>query len=148
MTVTTSREQSEPSNHSNAFSIALAWVVTLLVSSLGDIAWFELTGSVPLWLLWAKVSLLGTLILLSWFWKPVRALRSFFIILLAITSLMRANSWLLGSSVWIAWQNPQPFAVVALTAQSFEIGVALLLIGTLYLLRRQRQRFFLVMGDM
>jgi membrane protease YdiL (CAAX protease family) len=144
----TSRDQSEHTIHSNASSIALAWVVTLLVSSLGDIAWFELTGVVPLWLLWAKISLLGTLILLSWRWKTIRALRPFFVMLLVITSLLRANTWLLGSSAWLTWQNQQPFTIVAMTAQSIEIGVTLLLIGMLFLLRKHRQRFFLVRGDM
>jgi membrane protease YdiL (CAAX protease family) len=146
--MTTSRDQSEHTNHSNASSIVLAWVVTLLASSLGDIAWFELTGVVPLWLLWAKISLLGALILLSWLLKPIKALRFFFVMLLAITSLMRANTWLLGSPAWIAWQNQQPFKVVAMTAQSVEIGIALFLIGMLFLLRKHRQRFFLVKGDM
>jgi hypothetical protein len=51
--------------------------VMLLASSLGDILWFELTGAVPLWLLWGKVSLLGALILLSWLWKPIKTLRPF-----------------------------------------------------------------------
>jgi membrane protease YdiL (CAAX protease family) len=146
--MTTSRDQSEHTNHSNASSIVLAWVVTLFVSSLGDIAWFELTGVVPLWLLWAKISLLGALILLSWLWKPIKTLRFFFVMLLAITSLMRANTWLLGSPAWIAWQNQQPFKVVAMTAQSVEIGIALFLIGMLFLLRKHRQRFFFVKGDM
>jgi membrane protease YdiL (CAAX protease family) len=142
-----SRDQSEHTNQSNASSIAIAWVVTLLVSSLSDIAWFELTGVVPLWLLWAKISLLGTLILLSWLWKPIIALHPFFVMLLVITSLMRANTWLLSSPAWIAWQNQQPFTVIAMTAQSVEMGVALLLIGMLFLLRKHRQRFFLEKGD-
>jgi membrane protease YdiL (CAAX protease family) len=146
--MTTSRDQSVHSNHSNAYLIAIAWVFTLLASSLGDIAWFELAGMVPLWLLWVKIGLLSALILLSWFWKPIRALRPFFVMLLVITSLMRANTWLLDSSYWTAWQNQQSYSVVAMTAQSVEIGVALLLIGMLFLLRKHRQRFFLVSGDM
>jgi MYXO-CTERM domain-containing protein len=47
----------------------------------------------------------------------------------------------------MAWQNQQSFTVVALTAQSVEAGVALLLVGLLFLLRRRRERFFLVRGD-
>jgi membrane protease YdiL (CAAX protease family) len=35
-----------------------------------------------------------------------------------------------------------------MTAQSVEIGIALFLIGMLFLLRKHRQRFFLVKGDM
>jgi membrane protease YdiL (CAAX protease family) len=146
--MTTSRDQSVHSNHSNVSLIAIAWVLTLLVSPLSDITWSELAGVVPLWLLWVKIGLLCSLILLSWLWKPVRTLRPFLIMLLAITSLMRANTWLLDSSGWKVWQNQQPFSVAAITAQSVEIGIALLLIGLLFLLRKHRQRFFLVRGDM
>jgi hypothetical protein len=142
-----SKDQSEHSNHSNASSIAFAWVVTLLVSSLSDIVWFKMTGEVPFWLLWAKIFILGMMILLSWRCRPVIALRPFIVMLMVITSLMKANTWLLGSPAWIAWQNQQPFTVSAMTAQSVEIGVALLLIGMLFLLRKQLEKFFLVKGD-
>jgi membrane protease YdiL (CAAX protease family) len=146
--MTTSRDQSESVDHSPTSSIAIAWVVLLLVSSLGDILWFELTGIVPIWLLWSKLSLLGVLILLSWLWNPIKALRPFFVMLLAIMSLMWVKTWLLNSPAWMAWQNQQSFTTVTLTAQLVEAGVALLLIGLLFLLRKRRQRFFLVMGDM
>jgi hypothetical protein len=114
----------------------------------GDILWFELTSAVPLWLLWAKASLLGALILLSWLWMPIKALRPFFVMLLAIMSLMWAKTWLLDSSTWMAWQDQQSFTVVTLTAQLIEAGVALLLVGLLFLLRKRREKFFLVRGDM
>jgi membrane protease YdiL (CAAX protease family) len=143
----TSWGQSESTNHASASSISIAWVVTLLVSSLSDILWFELVGALPLWLYWAKVSLLGALILLSWLWMPIKALRPFFVILLAITSLIRAKIWLLDLPAWMAWQNQQSFTVAAVTAQLSEMAVALILIGVLFLLRKRRQRFFLVRGD-
>lgn len=146
--MTISRDQPEPPGHSPASSIAIAWVVTLLVSSLGDILWFELAGAVPSWLFWAKASLLGMLILLSWLWKPIKDLRPFFVVLLAITLLMKANTWLLHLPAWLTWQSQQSFTVAALTIQLFEMGIALLLIGLLFLLKRRRQRFFLVRGDM
>ncbi len=134
-------------NVSRTCLVAIAWVVTLLVSSLADIVCFELAGAVPLWLLWAKVGLLGVLILLGWLWNPLRALRPFFVMLLAITALMRANAWLLGSSAWAAWQTERSFAIAAMTAQLIEMAVAVLLIGLLFLLRKRRSRFFLVWGD-
>lgn len=146
--MTTSRDQSEPVIHSPASLIAIAWVVTLLASSLVDILWFELTGAVPSWLLWAKLILLGGLILLSGLWKPIKALRPYFIMLLAIMALMWVKTWLLDSSAWMAWQNQQSFTLVSLTAQLVEAGVAVILIGLLFALRKRRQRFFLVMGDL
>lgn len=90
--MTTTLDRTAPANHPAAFSIAIAWGVALLTSSLGDILWFELAGSVPYWLALAKVGLLGTLILLTWFWQPIKALRPFFIMLLALTSLMGTNA--------------------------------------------------------
>ena len=146
--MTISRDQSETVDHSPKSSIAIAWVVVLLVSSLSDILWFELTGAVPVWLFWLKLGLLSGLILLSWLWNPIQALRPFFIMLLGIMSLMWVKTWLLDSSAWMAWQNGQSFTAVTLTAQLVEAGVALLLIGLLFLLRKRRQRFFLVIGDM
>ena len=134
-------------NASRTRLIAIAWVVTLLVSWLADILFYELAGTAPLWLLWAKAGLLGALLLLGWAWRPLGTLRPFFLTLLAITALMRANAWLLDTSAWVAWQHKQPFAIAAMTAQLFEMAVALLLIGLLFLLRKRRQRFFLVWGD-
>ncbi len=144
----TASDQSRSVEHPQTPVIAFAWTITLLVSSLGDILLFELTGAVPIWLLWVKASLLGVLILLGWFWKPIKALGPFFILLLAIMSLMWVKTWLLDSSAWTVWQNQQSFTVVSLTAQLVEAGVALSLIVLLFLLRKRRQRFFLVMGNM
>jgi len=123
-------------------------VITLLVSPLGDILYFEMTGAVPLWLLLAKVGLLSLLILGSWLLKPIVALRPFFFILLAIVLLMRASGWLWDSPALRTWWSRQTFTVSALTFQSLEIGVALAVIGLLFLLRKRRQRFFLVRGEL
>jgi len=146
--MTTSTNQSEPVAHAPAATIAAAWLVTLLVSPLGDIFCFELTGAVPPWLFWVKVALLGVLILLSWLWKPIQALRPFFIMLLAITSLMAAWIWLQQLPAWITWQKQHSFSVAAMATQLSEMAVALLLIGLLFVLRKRRERFFLVRGDL
>ena len=126
----------------------IAWAVTLLVSSLGDIVCFELTGAVPMWLLWAKVGLLGALILLSLSWRQARALRPYFVVLLAIIVLMRLNAWVLNLPAWTAWQVDRPFATAAIAVQLLEMGVALLLIAVLFALRRRRQSFFLARGEL
>jgi membrane protease YdiL (CAAX protease family) len=146
--MTRSGDQAQPVDHTRASTIAIAWVVTLLVSSLGDIACFELTGAVPLWLLWAKAGLLGALIVLTWLWEPIKALRPFLVMLLAIALLTRASDWLWNSPASKAWWSQQSFTVTTLAFQALEAGVALLLVGLLFLLRKRRQRFFLVRGDM
>ncbi len=63
--MTNFEDPSKPENHAPVSAIALAWVVALLTSSLGDILWFELSGAVPLWLLWAKMGLLAAILLLE-----------------------------------------------------------------------------------
>lgn len=146
--MTDSGDQAQAISRSRALTIAIAWVVTLLVSSLGDIVCFELTGAAPLWLLWAKAALLGGLILLTWLWEPIKALRPFFVMLLAITLLMRASDWLWHSPTLEAWWSQQSFAATTLAFQVLEVEVALLLVGLLFLLRKRRQRFFLVRGNM
>jgi hypothetical protein len=127
---------------------AIAWGLTLLVSSLADIVFYELAGGIPGWLLWAKLSLLGLTLLLSLAWKPLAGLRPYLVMLLAITGLMRLNAWLLETPAFMDWQEGKSFAIVALTLQLLEMSVALLLIGVLYLLRGRRERFFLVRGDL
>jgi membrane protease YdiL (CAAX protease family) len=146
--MTRSEDQAQPADHAHASTIAIAWVVTLLVSSLGDIVCFELTGAVPLWLLWAKAGLLGALIVLTRLWQPIKALRPFFVILLAIALLTRASDWLWNSPASKAWWSQQSFTITALAFQALEAGVALLLVGLLFLLRKRRQRFFLVRGEL
>jgi uncharacterized protein len=125
----------------------IAWIATLLVSALPDIICYEIAGVAPLWLLWAKLALLAVLIALTWLWEAIRALRPYFIILLALATLMKLNSLALSSPAWKSWQAGQSSAAVLVAAQALETVVALGLIGVLFLLRKRRERFFLVRGD-
>jgi membrane protease YdiL (CAAX protease family) len=141
-------EERSPRMTLQTLTIAIAWALTLLVSSLGDIVFYELTGSIPGWLLWAKLMLLGAALLLSQIWKSLAALRPYLVMLLAITALMRLNAWLLELPAFQGWLQGQTFAVAALALQLIEMSMALLLIGLLFLLRRKKERFFLVRGDL
>ncbi len=140
--------QANETKKSKLSILAIAWALTLLVSSLADVLFHELTGGIPAWLLWVKLSLLGFALLLSFAWKPLAALRPYLVMLLAITGLMRLNAWILELPAWQSWQEEQAFAVAALAIQFLEMSVALLLIGLLFLLRGKRERFFLVRGDL
>lgn len=126
----------------------IAWTVTLLVSSLFDILWLELTGTQPLWILTAKVVLLVALILLSRPWDQIQPLRPYLIMLLAIALLTKTNSWFLSVPAWMAWQKGQSFTVASITVQLIETAAALLLIAVLFLMGRRRQDSFLIKGDM
>jgi NADH:ubiquinone oxidoreductase subunit K len=132
---------------SQPLTLAIAWALTLLVSSLGDSLFHELTGSIPGWLFWVKLGLLGLALLFSLGWQPLARLRPYLVMLLAISALLRLNAWLLELPDLQGWLQGQTFAVAAVAIQLVEMSVALLLIGLLFILRRRRERFFLVRGD-
>jgi len=145
--VTPSKDRAPSLTSSRPLTIAIAWAVTLLVSSLGDIIGHELSGAAPLWLLWAKGGLLVALIALTWLWRPIKALRPYFVVLLAIALLMRGSEWLWAADSVKAWWSRRAWTGRMLAFQLLEVAVALLLIALLTVLRWRRQRFFLVWGE-
>jgi uncharacterized membrane protein AbrB (regulator of aidB expression) len=65
--------------------IVVAWIVTLLLSTLPTIIWRELTGQVPDWLFWMQLALLGIMIGLSFVWKEIWGLRQYYRIFSALS---------------------------------------------------------------
>jgi membrane protease YdiL (CAAX protease family) len=89
--------------------LGTTWVAMLLVSLLPDILFRELTGQLPVGLYWAKIGLLGGLLLASLLWPKLRALRIFFAVMLAVYWL----EWGVGQfyqrlsySTWFAGSAP------------------------------------------
>lgn len=64
--------------------IVVAWIVTLLISTLPTIIWRELTGQVPDLLFWTQLALLGIMIGLCFVWKEIRGLQQYFIVFLVL----------------------------------------------------------------
>ena len=129
--------------------VLLAWTIMLIGSYLPDILIFELTGSVPDWLLWVKLILFTLFIVLSLVNKPVSPLRPFTIVLfvyLAGTELVSRVSFdfpwlqsLLGNSTFIQRLQPEQFA---------KLAVVLLVMLVLLLLGYRRAQMFLVLGNL
>jgi hypothetical protein len=127
----------------------LAWVVTLLVSTLPDIAWIELTGSSPAWLTYAKMGLLVVLALTAFVWEPVRPLRNFFLVMFAFFGLMElrrrfnftvpALQALFGSTVFDERMQAE---------QIGKLVVSLMMIVVLLVLGYNRRDFFLTRGNL
>ena len=125
----------------------LAWVVTLLISTLPDIAWIKLTGSSPAWLTFAKMGLLLVLTLMTFVWGPVRPLRNFFLVMFAFFGLMElrlrfnftvpALQALFGSTVFDERMQAE---------QTGKLAVALVMIVVLLVLGYKRRDFFLTRG--
>lgn len=137
-----------PVPQSNRPLTALAWGITLLVSTLPDIAWMELAGRPPAWLPFAKMGLLLSLALMAFSWGLLRPLRNFFLVMLAFFGLaelrplinftLPAVQAVFGGSV---------FDVRMQAEQTGKLAVAFAMVATLLLLGYQRRDFFLACGD-
>ncbi len=81
------RTNSFPVPQSDRKLTILAWVVTLLVSTLPDIFLDKLAGGIPSWLTDVKLGLLLVLILLSFFWTSLRPLYNYLLVMFAFFTL-------------------------------------------------------------
>ncbi len=65
----------------------LAWVVTVLISTVPDILLDKLAGGIPAWLTDAKMILLLALMLAAFFWKKLVPLFNYFLVMFAFFTL-------------------------------------------------------------
>ena len=138
-----------PVPQSNRSLTSLAWGVTILVSTLPDIAWVELTGSTPVWVVFAKMGLLIVLALIAFIWAPLRPLRNYSIALFAFFGLSELR--LRVNFTWAALQaffGSNVFDVRMQAEQTGKLTVALVMILILLLLGYRRRDFFLARGEL
>lgn len=138
-----------PTRLSSRELTVVAWVVTLLISTLPEIVWIELTGGSPPWLTYAKMGLLLALTLTASVWKPIRPLRNFFLVMFAFFGLMelrlRVNfTWaplqaLFGATVFDGRMQAE---------QTGKLAVSLVMIVALLILGYKRRDFFLTRGNL
>lgn len=126
-----------------------AWAVMLGVSVLPNALLHELAGGSPSWLKWAKMGLLLA-VTTATFWRPLRPLRHFVLIMLAIFVSEELVSRLTGSGLWQSWFGGvgAPFVWSMLSTQLGRLAVSLLMIGILLALRYRRADMFLVCGQL
>lgn len=126
----------------------LAWVTILLISTLPDIGWIELTGRIPTWLPSAKMSLLLVLALSTFIWQFMCPLRNFFLVMFAFFGLMALRTQI--DFTWPALQTLFGNTIFDTQMQAEQTGklvVALVMILTLLILGYQRRDFFLAQGN-
>lgn len=126
-----------------------AWGITLLISLLPDILFREVTGVIPSWLFWVKIGLLLALLFASLGWKPLRALRLYWAVLLAVYLLewgVDAFFHQLRYEAWFATAAPFVKSVGLVQAPRTVIGILLVLVSLL--LMGHPGRFFFVKGKL
>jgi hypothetical protein len=136
-----------PGSHRNL--TILAWVATLLVSTLPDIAFDKLVGGVPAWLNYSKMGLLLVLGLTAFAWKPLRPLRDFFIVMFVFFGLV-----ILRPLIHFTWPTLQAlfgnsvFDQRMQAEQTGKLAVSIAMIAALLILGFKRRDFFLNRGDL
>jgi membrane protease YdiL (CAAX protease family) len=140
----------QTSNHKKIYLIVLAWTVVLLVSDLPDILLHEFSLPIPGWLSWVKVVVLAVSLGACVVWKTVRPLLPFLFVFLVFYLALQASTWI-GDNSW--WQNlfgrkDSSFTVGYLEVFIRDAGVALAVIGSLFVVKRRRREFFLVKGQL
>lgn len=142
-------DNSYPVRKSSRFLTVLVWIVTLLISTLPEIVWIELTGSSPVWLTYAKMGLLLILGVSAFIWQPIRPLRNFFLVMFVFFGLMElrvqfnftlpALQALFGNTVFDERMQAE---------QTGKLVVALVMIIVLLVLGYKRRDFFLTRGNL
>lgn len=120
---------------------------TLLISLLPNIIWQETTKSSSDWLLWVKLAMIGLLILGSTIWKVLRPLRSYFVIFIVLY-LAEWGSNLFGETpLWKSWFSDTSFIGNMLGIQLLRLLVAFVMVTALFIVKRRRSDFFLIVGQ-
>ena len=133
--------------------LLVAWVATLLTSSLGIILWRELGGTEPYWWSWINAIMLVTIFSLTLTCASLKPLRSFVLILLILFFFGFGGGWQFGvipfvrsSTLWISWENQLPWSLSAIATHLLRLSPALVILSFLLLKGRKRQDFFLAKG--
>ena len=133
--------------------LIVAWIATLLASSLGIILWRELAGSEPYWLPW--IHAIGLLVIFSFTLvrRNLKPLRNFLASLLVIFFFGFGGGWQFGiipfireSSIWISWESRVPWALSAVVYHIIRLSPALVILSFLLLKGKKPQDFFLAKG--
>ena len=91
------------SQHDKLLLVLVTWILIMLVSLLPDILFTELSGSIPIWLLWVKVSLIGVSLLASLLLKRLNSLRLFFTVLFLVFLLQWGVDKFYQSIAYTTW---------------------------------------------
>jgi len=136
--------------HDKKTLIFAAWLSILLISDIPDILCNSILKEVPVWLFWGKIMFLALFFVLCTFWIRVRPLRPYvfvmliFFLALALSEQVRNSEWWAG----LISESETSFFLTYLRPYLRDIGVTLIVIFSLWLVKRRRSDFFLVKGQL
>ena len=136
-----------PLNPARTPVIVVAWLATLLASTLPDAIWQQFSGTIPNWLIWGKAGLILALILVTWAWKWLKLLRIYLILLWVHIMAWEILFYIQATPSWSQWTKSNTWVSGILMIQLIKFGIALLTLAALFILMGRRQRFFWVKGQ-
>jgi membrane protease YdiL (CAAX protease family) len=138
-----------PIPQKNRILTIIAWSTIGLVSTLPEIVFIKLTGSVPIWLTFSKMGLVLVAGIVAFIWKPLRPLRNFFLALLVFFSLNQLRLSLDFSlpTVRSIFGN-NVFDIRMQAEQTSKLVIALVMILILFNLGYENRDFFLTIGSL
>ena len=141
---------STPAKSKDIVLLILAWVGMLIISSLPDIFFQYLTGQVPPRIDQAKLA--GSVLFLGLVlvWKRVRPLWQYALVLLVFFLTYVITQWIYQTSLWQARFGGEDIAffVGFLGIYILDFVIALAVIVVLWVIKKNRQDFFLTRGQL
>lgn len=127
-----------------------AWAMMLVISDMPEIVWSVGPAAAPAWLLWIKLFVVAAFLLVSLAWQPIRPLWQYGAVLFVFQLALRAQSWVQGTAWWQGTLAGHQTSFSLAYGGPFitDLGVAVAVIGVLWLVKRRRADFFLAKGDL
>ncbi len=126
----------------------LTWAVVLLVSDLPNAIWQAVGGEPQSWLFWAKIGLLLALVLAGLMWKPIKVLRSYFLLLMILMLALSGMNWLRATTAYLRWERSISWVAAMGGYQLLKLAVVAVMVIGLLLLGKRRADFFFTWGQL
>lgn len=131
----------------NPFAPVVAWGMVILCSLLPEILLTALKLPVPAWWPWAQILFALLVLAVSARIPALKPLGPFLLFLAGYLLLWRAMAVIRGFPRWQAWETNSSWVAGISAIQGLKMGIALVLLGGLFLLLRHKGKFFFTRGE-
>lgn len=137
-------------NSQGSTLLVVAWLGTLLLSRLPQIALREFLGIDPsAWIIWFWMFVGAALIVLAFLWTAIKPLRLYFLVLTLIWVTAEILISLTKNTTWLGWfGSDKPWVVSFFGERLLVVLLALILAGILVVSGRRPQDFFFAVGEL
>ncbi len=133
---------------SKPFILTVAWMVTILCSTLPDILYGATGNPLPYWWAWFQILLPVTLLLLSFRLLMLKSLRLYFLFLAVYLLLWRAVNVIRALPRWQTLEAGTTWVAGISAIQGLKLSIALILLVGLFFILRDRGLFFFTTGNL